>query len=217
MTVIQAETKQDIQAKLKNVILGTQGRGITTIINGVIHNLEFRRFDGSYKEFLALKKPNRKLQSDNSLSDMVAEIYDAKKNEDIIDSTHNTLKAFGLELEFSHSNIDDVLAILSDYIKDSIHSHLVNGESDFNKDVIHNLIGDYRFEEKPESTFKTITEVIADKKLNKTSVSQYFKDLSKTLSWCKDSDRQFLIFSHTDFEMLVSKGNIDNLSKYYSI
>ena len=148
---------------------------------------------------------------------MVAEIYDAKKNEDIIDSTHNTLKAFGLELEFSHSNIDDVLAILSDYIKDSIHSHLVNGESDFNKDVIHNLIGDYRFEEKPESTFKTITEVISDKKLNKTSVSQYFKDLSKTLSWCKDSDRQFLIFSHTDFEMLVSKGNIDNLSKYYSI
>jgi hypothetical protein len=217
MTVIQAETKQEIQAKLKNVILGTQGRGITTMINGVIHNLEFRRFDGSYKEFLAIKKPNRETQSDSSLSDMVAEIYDSNKNDDMIESTYNSLKALGLEFELSHSNVDEVLAILSSYIKDSIHSYLVNGESDFDKEIIHNLIGDYLFEEKPESTFKTITEVISDKKLNKTSVSHYFKDLSDTLSWCEDSDKKFLIFSHTDFEMLVSKGNVDNLSEHYSI
>lgn len=217
MTVIQAETKQDIQAKLKNVILRTQGRGITTMINGVIHNLEFRRFDGSYKEFLAIKRPNREPQSDSSLSDMVAEIYDKNKNEDMIESTHNSLKALGLEFELSHSNVDEVLAILSSYIKDSIHSYLVNGKSDFDKEVIHNLIGDYLLEEKPESTFKTITEVIADKKLNKTSVSHYFKDLSDTLSWCKENGKRFSIFSHTDFEMLVSKGNIDNLSKHYSI
>ena len=215
--MVQAEKKQDIQAKLKNVILVTKGRGITTIINGMIHNLDFHFYEGSYKEFSELKKQHQKTRSDNSFSDIVTKIYDSTKNEDIIEITYNTLKAIGLDLEISHSNINDVLAILSDYIKDSIYSHLISGESEFDKEIIYNLIDDYVLEGNTESTLKTVTKVISDNNLNEESVSEYFNNLSETASLFKDKDKKFLIFSHTNFNMLVSKETINELNQYYSI
>ena len=197
-------------------IIDVKGVGVNFILDGLSNTIDFHRFNGSYEEFKRKTQPNKVIDTEDHLFKILKEINEKKKEDDLVTSINNTLSFINPDLGvMTESNLDDVMNDFKGHVKSIVESYFITEETVYSEEIIYNFLSEYLMNGNSSKSFEFVVSKINEKELLAEKVYNYFGHLNKVLCWCDEPDQTFTVFSHTDFEMVIRRADINNVYEHY--